>query len=77
MAAVNNIHAIFMASKITTTSHTEHMNIRCKNVNEYVEEGMIKIIFVMFADNESNVLTKNLRAELHKKHSKKMVGEKF
>ena len=34
------------------------------------------IIFVESAENDSNIL-KNVKAELHEKHSKKMVGEKL
>ena len=52
------------------------MDIRYKYVNEYVENRMVTIIFVKPVDNDRNILTKNLSAELHKKHSKKMVGEK-
>ena len=38
MVRVNNVGAIFMASNITTTSHTKHVDIRYKYVNEYVED---------------------------------------
>ena len=44
-------------------------------MNEYVADRVVKIIFVKYA-NGSNILTKNLSAEFHAKHSKKMVGEK-
>ena len=47
------------------------MDIRYKYVNEYVGDG------VESADNESNILTKKLSAELHMKHSKKMLTEKL
>ena len=71
MVGVDNIGAIFMASNITTTCHTKHMDIRYKYLNEHVEDGVAKIVFV-----KSNTLTKNLSDELHEKHSKKMVLEK-
>ena len=45
-------------------------------MNEYVEEGVVKIFFVKSADNDSNIFTKNLKFELYEKHSKIMVGEK-
>ena len=57
-----------------TTS--QHVDIWYKYVNEYVEDGIVKIIFVKLADNDSNILTKNLSAELHEKHGRKMVVEK-
>ena len=42
-------------------------------MNEYVEDGIVEIISVKSADNESDILTKNLSAELHEKHTKTMV----
>ena len=72
----NNIGAIFVESNITTMSHTKHIDIRYMYVNEYVKDRIMKIIFVKFTDDDSNILTKNLSAELHKKHLKKMVIEK-
>ena len=76
MVRVDKVGAIFMTSSITTTSHTKQMDFRYKYVNEYVEDGVVEIMFVKSADNGSNILTKNLSAKLCKKHSKKMVGEK-
>ena len=52
------------------------MDIRYKYVNEYVENGIVKIIFKS-DENDCNIITKNLSAPLHKRHVKKMVGEKL
>ena len=68
MVRVDNVGAIFMASNIMTTSHTKHVDIRYKYVNKCIEDGIVKIIFVKSADNDNDILTKNLSA-LHKKHS--------
>ena len=73
---VDNMGAIFMANDITTTCRTKHVDIRYKYVTEYVEDGVVKIIFVKSVDNDSNILTKNLSADLHDKNAKKMVIEK-
>ena len=59
-----------MASNISTTSHTKHVDIRYKYVNEYVEDGAAKITIVQSVENDSNILTNNVNAELHEKHSK-------
>ena len=66
---VDNIGAIFMASNIMTESCTKHMDLRYKYVNEYVDNGILKIVFVKSADNDSNILIKNLTTVLHEKHS--------
>ena len=55
---VDTVGAIFIASNITTTCHTKHVDIRYKYVNEYVEDGVVKIVFVKSADNDSDILTK-------------------
>ena len=73
---VDNVGAIFLEINITNTCHTKHMDIRYKYVNEYVVDGFVKIAFVLSAENDRNILTKNLTAELHEKYSKK-VGEKL
>ena len=56
---------------------TKHMNIRYKDVNEYVEEDIVTLVFVKSTNNNSDILTKNLNADLHQKHSNKMLGEKL
>ena len=70
---VDNVGAVFMAKNITTTGRTKHVDIRTKYVNEYVEDGMVKIIFVKTEDNLADCLTKNLGSSLHTKHSQKMI----
>ena len=60
-----------MASNITNTCHTKHVGIRYKYFNEYVEDGVVKIVVAKSADDDNNILTKNLRAELHEEHSQK------
>ena len=76
IARVDNVGAIFMASNITTTCQTKHVDIQYKYVNEYVKDGVVRIIFIKSADNDSKILTKNISAELYEKHPKKVVGEK-
>ena len=70
----DNVGTIFMASYITTTPHTKHMDVRYKYANEYAKDEVLKIIFAK-SESNSNILTKNISAELHEKHSKKMIGE--
>ena len=57
---VDNIDAIFMSSNITTVSCTKQMDISYKYGNECVDERFVNIVFVMSADNNCNILTKNL-----------------
>ncbi len=52
------------------------MDIRYKFVNEYVEDGIVKIIFVKSKENDADIFTKNLHGELHATHSSKFVKKK-
>ena len=61
---------------ISLPCHTPNM-LTSVTSNEYIKDGVIKSIFVKSFKNDSNILTKNLSAELHQKHSKKLVGEKL
>ena len=54
MVKLDNVDAIFMTSSITTTSHTKHVDIRYKYVNENVEDGIVNTIFIKSAENENN-----------------------
>ena len=46
MVGVDKVGVIFMASNITNTCCTKHVDIRYKFVNENVEGRDVKIIFV-------------------------------
>ena len=73
---MDDIGAIFMASNITTTCCAKHVDIRYKYVNEFVEDEVVKIVFMKSADDNGDILTKTLSSDLHEKHTKKIVVEK-
>ena len=66
-----------MAGNISDTSHTKHVDIGYKNVNEYVEDEIVKTVFAKSAENDSDIFAKNLNGELNGKCTNKMIGEKF
>ena len=70
---VDNVGAIFMSKNVTTTSRTKHVHVRTRYVNEYQEDGVIKIIFVKSADNDSDILTKNMTSDGFIRHANKIV----
>ena len=43
MVKVNNLGTTFLASYITTTLNTKHIDIKYKCVNEYVKDKVVKI----------------------------------
>ena len=70
---VDNLGAIFMSKNINTTSRSKHVDVRTKFVNEFVEDGILKILFVKSEDNDSDILTKNLSGEGYSRHSSKLI----
>jgi len=52
------------------------VDIRHEFVNEFVEDGFLRIIFVRSDDNDADMFTNNLKSDLHMKHSMKMIGKK-
>jgi hypothetical protein len=73
---VDNIGAIRMSQNVNTSSRTKNVDIPTKYVNEYFEDGVLKIIFVKSADNDSDIMTKNLGGDLHSKRSNKLIKTK-
>ena len=59
---VNNTGTNFMSNNVQTSSRTWH--IRSSDVREYVEDGVIRIIFVPTGENDSDILTKNVNGKL-------------
>jgi hypothetical protein len=74
---VDIVGAIFMSKNISTSNRTKHVDIPTKYVNEYVEDGIIKIIFVQSGDNDSDIMTKNVSGDLLDKHAVKLIGDKM
>ena len=70
---VDNIGAIWMSQNVNTSSRTKHVDVRTKYVNEYCEDGVLKIIFVKSNENISDIMTKNLSSDLHSKHSDELI----
>ena len=69
---VDNIGAIYLSKNATTGNCTKHVDTRYHFVWEYIEKGIVKIVFVLSEDNKADLMTKNLGNELYAKHTKGM-----
>ena len=74
---VDNTRAIFIAENVTTTSRANRINTRSKFVREFVQDGVLKIVFVLSEENDSDIMTKNVSAVLYDCHSKRLVMERI
>jgi hypothetical protein len=72
---VDNIGAIYLANNQTTSQRTKHVDVRYHFVREYIEEGIVEIVFVRSKDNDADVFTKNLDGEAFWRHANKMIGD--
>ncbi len=73
MVHVDNIGAIFLANNKVTSQCTKHIDVRYHFIREYIEQGVVKIIFVKPKDNDADLFTKNLSYENFNKHAEKLV----
>ena len=65
---VDNIGAVYLAKNATTGSRTKHIDTRYHFVREYIEDGILKVVFVRSEDNHADIFTKNLNIETFGKH---------
>ena len=73
---MDNVGAMYIATNPSTNTRTRHIDIRYHFVREHVENGVIQIIFVRTDENTADIFTKNVKSELHEKHTKGMVKNK-
>jgi hypothetical protein len=65
---VDNVGAIYLAESSISGMRTKHVDTRYHYVREYIEEGVLKIIFVRSEENQADPFTKNLEVECFDKH---------
>jgi hypothetical protein len=72
---VDNVGAIFLANNFSISQRTKHIDIRTHFVREYIEDEILKLVFIRSEDNDSDIFTKNLSEDAFNKHSNKMVED--
>jgi hypothetical protein len=65
---VDNIGAVYLSKNATTGNRTKHIDTRYHFVREYIEDGIVKVIFVRSEENDADIFTKNLNTETFNKH---------
>jgi hypothetical protein len=72
---VDNTGAIYIANNYTTGQRTKHIDVRAHFVREYIEDGILKVLFVRTDDNDADIYTKNTSEEIFLKHSGKYMDK--
>ena len=66
---VDNVGAIYLSKSATTSNRTRHIDTRYHFVRDYIDDGILKIVFVRSEDNHADIMTKNLSVKLYEQHS--------
>ena len=72
---VDNIGAIFLAKKATTSNKTKHVDTRYHFIREYIKKKQIIIEFIRSEENDLDIMTKNLPEAPYWKHASKLIEE--
>ena len=65
----DNVGAIYLANNEKTSGQTKHIDVRYHYVREFIEDGIVKIIFVRLKDNQANPFTKNVPEATYRENS--------
>jgi transposase InsO family protein len=67
---VDNMGAIYLANNAVVGNRTKHVDVRYHFIREFVEDGIVKIVFVRSEENTADPMTKNVATHLFKKHTR-------
>ena len=65
-----------MSQNSSTGVRTRHVDTRYHFIRENIEDGIVKMEFVISIDNDSDIFTKNVNHEIYAKHAKKFLQNK-
>ena len=70
---VENAGAIFLANNKSLSPRTKNIETRHHFVREYVENGILKIVYVISKNNDADIMTKNTDSSTFWRHTKKFM----
>jgi hypothetical protein len=73
---VDNVGAIFLTENATTSQRTKHIDVKYHYVRQYVEDGIVKIIFVRTDENDADGFTKNVSGTIYERHRRKYMAKR-
>ena len=71
----DNIGAISLSYNAKISQRTKHIDTKYRYVGEYVEQGVVEIVFVRSEDNIADIFTKNISLEIFKRHASRFLNE--
>jgi hypothetical protein len=71
----DNVGAIYLANNHSMSQRTKHIDTRRHFVREFVEDGILKVVFVPTKQNEADIFTKNVTEEIFNTHVPKLMSD--
>ena len=71
---VDNVGAMLLANNPVLIQRTKHISVRHHFVREFIEDSILKILFVKLKMNQADIFTKNLCGHLYKKHKESIMN---
>ena len=73
---VDNTGDIFLAKNETLGQRTKHIQTRYHFTREYVQDGILKIVYIYSENNEADIFTKNTDDKTFWRHVLKFMNYK-
>ena len=73
----DNVGAMYLSNNYATSQRTHHIDTCYHFVQEFIEDGIIKIKFVRSEENKADIFTKNVNQTLFQKHKQNFVKVKY
>jgi hypothetical protein len=64
----DNVGAKFLVENASSGVRTRHNDTRYHFIRRYVEDGLIKIVFVKKDENDSDLFIKNVNKDAYERH---------
>ena len=71
---VDNTGAIFLANNKTLGQRTKHIQTHYHFTKEYVQDGILKIVYISSENNNADIFTKNTDEKTFWRHTKKFMN---
>ena len=73
---VDNTGAMFLGMNRMIGQRTKHIDIRAHFVREYIQDDILKLVFVRTKENSADIFTKNVTGDIYHALVVTMISEK-
>ena len=74
---INNTGAMFVGMNRMVGQRTKHIDIRANFVREFIQDDVLKLVFVRTIENNADLLTKNMSGDVYDKLVISLITDKM